>query len=214
MNELTVQADDLLRGLQAVAPHASKPSSSFVLDVVRFEVVNDRLLLLATDRHVLAMWRFPTRTNYPTVPAEFAASVSMNEVKRLIPFLRDGKSLPAVLTLADGALTVNVCGSVLRTSNVEAAFPAVHHLIEAAVASANDPFEAMQRAYDPAQLAKFVKAAGRDDAVVLHPALPNKPGLVTVGENFVALVMPIRHAAPVTVENWFAPPALTERAVA
>lgn len=209
MNNLTLRtvSTELTNGLAAVSVAMSKDATVPVLDAVRIERTDDNTAtLLATDRYRVARVRIPARWTGEGTGFQIAAA----DVKRLIA---DGKARIAAdrrLTTHDYLVTLEV-GSDERLSvsaqhpydGTEASFttlvsPGDYPRVERLFPDTLPQSEGMV-ALNPAFLADFAKVkdirpATAKDAkgtpMVIHPN-GAKPVLVTVGDWFTGLLMPV-----------------------
>lgn len=209
MSNLTLRtvSTELTNGLSAVSVAMSKDATLPVLAAVRVERTDDNTAtLLATDRYRLARVRIPARWTGEGTGFQIAAA----DVKRLIA---DGKvriSADRHLTTHDYLMTLEVgsderlavsaqhpyAGTEVSFTTLVAPgdYPRVGQLFPDALPQAEG-----MAAVNPALLADFAKVkdirpATAKDAkgtpMVIHPN-GAKPILVTVGDWFTGLLMPV-----------------------
>lgn len=167
-----------------------------VLETVRVEAGDGDLIAVATDRFVIGV----SRVDYTGAP--FAATLSVADAKRLVAMAKCPKRDEAwrevsIVVGSDGALTFRfTTGEALAVRPVVEEYPAWRRLIP-------DTERRMGAvigvAYDPALLAKFAKVrpAERDRRMAMFAGMADSKlcgTVVTIGEDFVGMVMPQRPA--------------------
>lgn len=178
--------------LNFTAPAAAKLP---VLETVRVEAGGGNLIAVATDRFALGA----SRVDYAGAP--FAATLSVADAKRLVAMAKCPKREEswrevAIVVAVDGALTFRFStGEALTVRPVVEEYPAWRRLIP-------DTERRMGAvigvAYDPTLLAKFAKVRPAEERrMALFAGMADSKlcgTAVTIGEDFVGLVMPQRPA--------------------
>ena len=189
----SLKATDLHRVLSDVRACASKEKHLPSIGVIRLEATEAGLIAAATDRFVLGV----SRCDYQG--EAFALSLSGASADSLIRFAktaaRDKSHRTAELELIDGGKKLGVTFSsgealILETEDYE--FPRYKALIPAAdkLGAEVEPTVGL----NAENLAKFAKVAGSHQMKLTNMGA-NKPQIVSIGSDFIGLVMPVRLAA-------------------
>lgn len=193
--EIDVKMGDFEAGLRAVVPHAGKDATLPMLMAVNLQSVDGSFVAAATQRYTLGVYRFNAEA-----PEGFGFLVARDDAVRLQKLAKDSVKVgvPVRLRVDGDMLTAAFPGSSVTVHRADGSFPAWPSLLSGAVA-ASKPGEGSFHAYNPSMLALF-KAIDKRDYVRLYPSALNKPTLVTIGDQFAGIIMPIRDAD--TIPAW------------
>lgn len=204
----TVQADDLVTALKALAPFAGSDDYVPIIAGIHLQRVGGRIHVAATDRYVAAL---------TTIPAEFdsdgswEALISTNLVKKIVA---DWKAVsakyPMQLTiktdLDQGTVIVHDQLGVSMSAPMytgDGKFPDLMKLMKdnAAAEKRTEPGTQMFRLDNLVKLNSLKRH--RADSCELHwPAAGDLPVYATIGDHSLALVMPMRPTdEPVSVDT-------------
>jgi hypothetical protein len=192
INTLEFDAPELRRLLANAslfaAPHSNNPAT---LSVVRFEYDRDRLVVVACNRYVMS-WEFARPRE---VEGRDPFSVPLRDIKALLAMLpKKGSDRARIVYDPDkGHLTVTCAGGIRHMDAGPHEFPNWTRFRD----NFDGPSAQDTIALVPRWLGLFAKVDGGSKS---EPALfefakgDNKPCRVSIGENFRALVVPIRNA--------------------
>lgn len=191
----TATPQQVERVIAAVLPHASAASDLPMLNSVRLELDGRRFLALATDRYSLAVCRADlTEWNSEARPVkETAASVRVDDIKRLLAFLRPQRGA-ATWKLTAVTLTVAIAGGpslTVRTAD-DTHFPKWRSIFDQT--AAREPEPGPQMGFTPRVVDHFHRSAKALGELSMRWQFvsPLKPVIVSIGEEFVGLLMPAR----------------------
>lgn len=188
-----LKATDLHRVLSDVRAFASKEKHLPSIGVIRLEASEAGLIAAATDRFVLGV----SRGDYQG--EQFALSLSGASADSLIRLAktaaRDKSHRTAELELLEGGKKLSVTFSsgealILETEDYE--FPRYRALIPSAerIPAEVSPSVGL----NAENLAKFAKVAGSHQMKLTNMGA-DKPQIVSIGSDFIGLVMPVRLSA-------------------
>lgn len=197
----TLTARDLTNLVAPVLPFTDRTGFLPLLWSVKIEAHGPHLVAMATDRYRIGVKRIvPEITPDP----KFAALVPASVLARIrSTFKHTRRSNPS--------LRLEVTGDVLRVSGAEefeglfdasfsfrlpnpvADYPDIQKLLVKAL-SAEPPAEPTAGSFNPHFLADFAAASAGAQTMRLSPSGPaDKPWIVRVGDDFLGLIVPIRH---------------------
>lgn len=198
----TMMAAALFTVLSDALLFTSSPAARLpMLEAVRLEFGAGQLVAAATDRFVLGV----SRVAYSGRP--FTMLVSGGEAKALAKMARTAKRdedsrevriEDAVCEPSKFAVTFRFStGEAMTVRGIDVEFPAWRHLLPSDAARMGG---LVGMGYHPARFARFTKArlaeqdAGAQMVVFPTTGDQGKPGptVITIGENFIGLLMPIR----------------------
>lgn len=208
---VTLPCKSLKAALQSVLPHASTDKlHPPILRSVHMHVHAGNVLCEATDRHTLGMCRVPLGEDVTTDDESFAVNLPLDDVKALIKFLGTVMDiLPVTISVNESdKVTVEAAYGSMSFISQLGEFPKVRGIVPAIP----EPGQAMDVVtYDPQLLAKFSVSArafrvGKSDPVVtvISPKVGGGTAQVTIGEDFLGLIMMVRHSGSPTAarESW------------
>jgi hypothetical protein len=177
-------------GLAATVVHAS-PSAAMLpnIEVVRFEVCDGRLTLIATDRYTLAAYSVDHGAIVNTCDP-WSISVMVADVKRILStFKATRRDDPTLFLSLDGddVLTISNGSTTLTVHDQGNNFPAWRTPLVASDAQASQ-----SAGFNAEFLARFAKAPRDNDPIVMHAASGRKPSIVTAGDYFVGAICQVR----------------------
>jgi hypothetical protein len=190
---IELKAADLAAALKAVVSFAAPESEHLpALTAVHVQREGNAVLFSATDRYTLGRYRVELHDATDTSGLDIL--IPVDAAKAIIKMASQRGASFVILDQDDSTLKVNNLESRSEFRAVEASFPRIDILLTTAVTHAlADTDEAKHPArYTPRLLARFEKAADRGDYVTIWPAPKWKPNLVTVGDSFVGLIMPVK----------------------
>lgn len=192
----TASPQQVERAIGAVLPHASGDQYFPVINNVRLEIEDDRFIALATDRFTMGICRASLSDwTEDAAPVEkVAASLRLDDVKRLFAFLRSQRKDVATWTLTDETLTVRLgdeTALTIRTLQAEG-FPNWRKLVAGVSERENEP--GAQMAFAPHLVDHFQKSAKAlgEISFTWQFTSPLKPVIVQIGQDFLGILMPQR----------------------
>lgn len=209
----TVKASDLVRALVSVMPHAGDDTTLPAISCVQFEVIEQRLYLMATDRYTVGVSHMPLpepkdQIKQPGVKSDldFRTVLQIADVKQLFAVAKMAstafKPLPTDVTIEVKGEQVHV------TAGLES------HVLRAAVGATAPPWRGLfpstmdltvdvgpYVAYNAQFMARFAKAGDKHDAMLTWRQPGTKPLLITVGDSFFGLIMPVKAEATVMLDH-------------
>lgn len=208
MTSITVGTEDFRLALRAVAPHAGQDPTLPVLQRIRLDIGGENLAVSATNRYsighaIVSIW--DNRQGDLTT-----LDLSPMDVKEILVLFRasggSGDEMPdeqLELTVTDKTLTVtDISGLfpgkalVLPRYPTDEHFPKVENLLRNKLAS--PPMGAERLVTSGTLLALFAKAAAAyDEPLVIDPAGNNAAMMISCGESFIGMLMPMRSDAEV-----------------
>lgn len=207
---VTLPCKSLKAALQSVLPHASTDKLRPIERSVHMYVHAGNVLCEATDRYTLGMCRVPLGEFVTTDDESFTVNLPLDDVKALIKFLGTVMDiLPVTISVNESdKVTVEAAYGSMSFISQLGEFPKVRGIVPAIP----EPGKAMDVVtYDPQLLAKFSVSArafrvGKSDPVVtvINPKVGGGAAQVTIGEDFLGLIMMVRHHGSPTAarESW------------
>lgn len=199
---ITLQTNELVRILKEAALFARTEPDIPVISAVHVEARGGNLVAVATDRFVLGA----SKTELDE-PGQFLAVLSLRQVKTITQLAGAGKQCFSTVAIDADDKQVRVAFSSGETLTLPAevtergAHTKWLELLESAPDSG--PSKAMH--INPQLLAKFARLqGGRSSRMSMHFFGHAKPIRVTVGDDFVGLVMPVRMPDEASMD-WAAP---------
>lgn len=195
----TVPVGDFTRVLSNAAVFAGKDTTLPVLNAVRVEIsapdqnAEATMTAVATDRYTIGM----DTCNVSGVINELALLISLPDVQRLVKAAKSCKHGYVVGAVEqDERVRFDIAfDATMIVQQQDGEFPKYRSLIpDDSTLDASDGVNTI--AFDPSKLARFdkVQGSGRLDPIKLRLLTPTKPALVTKGDTFIGLIMPIRLA--------------------
>lgn len=191
----TLNAADLHRALSDAKPFMSKDATVPAICAMRIECDNGNLVAVATDRFTLGA----SRVNYSG--EVFTVTLTATNVDNLLRIAKTARRDADARTVEievpswfrDGeANTIRFTfstGESVTMQRADSEFPKWRQIISSDVIAAADPQPALV-CYSAALLAKFAKVTGSEHMRVYSRGA--KPTVVTIGTDFVGLIMPTR----------------------
>lgn len=218
--ELGIYADQLRDAITIVKPFIGVDDTLPMLRGYRFEVHGGDLYVMGTDRYTLAVARV-VADDEPTFPAGFTAFVPATLAARALLLFKPPRKSTGLRAL----LTIATHGGYTSISNVprdekppmrlvgaaQDGFPASRSLLAKTIRDWQEAQKANEAAptlgLDPAFLARFAvvkKVLGIGTPVVWRAQAHNKPLIVTAGDAFFGMQMPVRlyNSEPGEFEAW------------
>jgi len=195
---------DLVRVLTEASMFATKSNDIPMLHAVRLEATGTHLLAVATDRFVLGVSRAP----YEGTP--FMITLPMPEVKLVVGacklkagrFIKPDDVVDLRVTPKGTLLHVALDETVITVPTFKGDFPYPDWRKLLGISTNVDEVLGTV-AVNPTYLAKFGRIGPTRAKFYLRG--PNKPVMVSVGEDFVGLIMPIRPADGEDPKLWSLP---------
>jgi DNA polymerase III sliding clamp (beta) subunit (PCNA family) len=202
----TITTSDLRTISGAVGHYASKDVTLPMLGLVELTVEGTTVVAMATDRYRLGVVRVPLaddtvegeRQGTVVIPATQLAMIAKSVDKKV--------GLVRFTSADDAAVVTDVYGGASWTiQDAHQDVPPMRKLLAGAISDAQkESGHALAFGANPAYMADLKKSAtalglGREVPAVFHPGSePGKPFLVTIGEHFILLQMPMRLGEEVT----------------
>jgi hypothetical protein len=202
-----VLSSSLYRILHEASLFASRDEALPMLNAVQLEGTSAGLLAAGTDRFSLGASWTPWADDSTHTP--FQMVIPLEQVQLMMALLRPSGRRRVRKGAVDLRVTPKATRLWLRAGDISLmvtagrnlTFPSWRQLIPTAKTDATPPTWAM----DPTKLARFSKI-DRPGGAHFYSGGPNKPLCVTMGDDFVGLVMPVRLADDAT---WAAPDWVT-----
>lgn len=188
----TMAAGDLVDALKSCSGFASTDLTLPVLNSVQLVADGDTLTVHATDRYVAGKYRIGYQGEAFTAVVRIAdVKVILNALKADTTVSARRSNFPVDLALEGNRLKVSTYSASLTVPIVDYAdFPKLDALYpDPANASLPDGY----LAFDPARWVPFTKVvADKHEPMKVFMYAPNKLVLITIGEHFTGLHMPMR----------------------
>ncbi|WP_100485593.1 hypothetical protein [Mycobacteroides abscessus] len=211
-------AIELHRILTEASHFAYTDSNLPSIAVVRLEYVGatahngtpvDSLIAAATDRFTIGVSRTKLhKAERGEKRSPFAVSIPIDAVKRVLPIAktlrRDGPHRFCTITVDSKAAAITFAfttGETITVATASDLFPGWRHLL---TPRGDGALSAELRGYNGRYLARFAKIAGSEQMWVYTPTKV-APTVVSIGDHFVGLIMPIR--SPNNQHGPYDPPA-------
>jgi hypothetical protein len=202
MTSLTVETIDFRQALQAVTPHAGNDPELPVLMRVRLEVGPQNLTVSATQRYTLGHAIVTVWDNHDGELATF--DLSPTDVKEILALFRgrpgddDGPSNQLRLDVTDEHFKITDVSGLFEGKSLslprypfDENFPKVTQLIAKQLTAPAEGAE--QLITNGKMLGLFMKAASAyEKALVIEPAGNSKAMMISCGESFIGILMPIK----------------------
>lgn len=215
MSSITVETVDLRHALASVTPHASNDPDLPVLVRVRLEIGPENLTVSATNRYTIGHAIVSVWDNADGQVGVYF-DLSPTDVREILALFRgkgsddDGPSDQLMIDVDDEYIKVTDVsglfpGKSLRLPKypVDDNFPSVAKLIAQQLAAGAEASERLVT--NGKMLGLFMKAAtAYEHPLVIEPAGQSKAMLITCGESFVGLLMPIKPDEEMTaaIKGW------------
>ena len=204
IGEITIDGGRLCQALNAVIPHAGGEDG---LEWLRIDAAGDTVTVYATDRYTIGMARIDGDAIIESDHDVWTIDILADDAKLIAAIFKPGKdqvlNIRLRATTTDCTVT-DVSGFVhgrelsISATDGDSALNAIPRLVStAALAADQSVITSAQAALwvtNAYQWAKFVKSAqnykGNPIAIEAHE--PGKAFLVTIGERFIGLLMPVR----------------------
>lgn len=186
---IKLQTNELVRVLKEASLFAHSDNMIPIINAVHMEARGTELVAVATDRFTLGA----SKTELDE-PGEFLAALSLRQVKTITQLAGAGKQCFSTVAVDADDKTVRVSFSsgetlTLPTEIERGAHRAWLKLLD--TEPDNGPSKAMD--INPQLIAKFARLQGsRASRMRMHFFGHAKPIRITVGDDFVGLVMPVR----------------------
>lgn len=202
MNRITVGTADIRNALTSVAPHADPDAKFPPLHRVHLAVDKVNLTVTATNRYTAAMSLVSVED--PDEQPEWSFDLSPTDVKEILALFRGapfdddevGETLELKVdekhtTITDNSGLFDGKSLTLPRYPDESNFPEIQRLVAAALAR---PAGTSQRLVADGKKVALFRSAARayNQPLVLEPTGANTALLVSCGESFIGLVMPLR----------------------
>ncbi len=203
---VTISHKDLAQLLLPVLPHVAQDRYSMVpvLEAVRLTTVGGYLTATATDRYTAAKTRHPVPEG-----TEFHALVTARQLKGLLAMFKPARGQVGELTLTvteRGDLQVEgpsalFAGASIHYDVLDAEYPKVDTIF-AANLGRTEVEQARTVALNAAFMAKFQLAARDGLPIEVSAGAAHQPVVVTSGDHFVGIIMPVRSSGDPTSVDW------------
>lgn len=201
MHTLTITAKDFTQLVRPVIPHAERSETFPLLASVYLTTINKRLHAVATDRFTIGIQRAPQEV---TAPKNLAAAIPIRAIRQILATFKPSRNVNPEITfeftdtevrVSTEGLDSGVFGGSTAAFTFHLAqgdYPPVARLFHF------DEVPADQMAHtimlNPSYMAKFAQALIHGEPMIMHPARKGKPLMVTVGIDFIGLIVPMRFA--------------------
>lgn len=200
----TVGTEELRRILKAVAPHAHPDVHISALHRVRFELIGNTLRLVATNAYTAALAELSVTNGYGDTDHPKPWDLSPLDVKKLLGIF-DGKSASTVQ--GEEQVRVDVNGKYVTVTDTSGLFEGESlQLVRYADEPKYPPVAAVigrtmrlgstdvdRLVTDGARMSLFTRTASAlGQPLVLQPSGARGTLVVTCGEHFIGLLMPMR----------------------
>jgi hypothetical protein len=209
---VTVDAGLLLQALRAVLPHTDGTEDSPTIHRVRLDVLDHAIEALATSRYTAVLARLADEVMVDTGESELAVSVDLlpGDLATIVKMFKPGKDEQITLRLdlhSDGRVTFTDVSGLFdgRAYTVPSVghpedFPDVRRLIRTAMDAKRGIVGTVT--YTGDLLRRFAaSSAAYNDCLHIEPTADSKPFVVTVGDNFIGVLMPQRNSDEATIEQ-------------
>lgn len=203
--EPSILSLELHRILTDAQLFASRDATLPMIYAVQLEADGERLHARATDRFTLGI------STTPYVGPKFKVLLPLPEVDLIRTFARPGRGwrkerrTTLHVTPQGTLLRINIDGMQLSVPTSKGEFPKYKQLFPENGAEVEAVPGGM--GFNPAYLARFGRVSGNYGGARYYRIGANKPMVVTVGENFVGLIMPVRTPGDVQTKlvlpDWF-----------
>lgn len=214
-NTLTVSAHRFCDAIAMTKPFVSGDDSRPLIRSHRVETRNGDICIAATDGYTMGVARIVAPSDKPAWPDGFAATLDYDFVKRVVQIFKPTRweKAEALITIAVNEDTVTVDGkdATLRARLVPGDYPDYADMISSALTSARSEAPPPKRVgLNAGYLTRF-HAVARITAIDISTievfvSTDRDPTLITCGETFVGLIMPVRlqpqTALPIWVERY------------
>lgn len=195
MSSITISAKKLKGLVDTIAPHTTDGMMP-TLSCIQFRSYKGVVTAGATDRFTIGI----AREVIEDVEPGFSARVSVTDLRTILSVFRPSRRVNPVITLTvdseNGRLVVEESGGLSGLLAASFAFklndfdvPSLEGLVKKWEA----PDKPVERfALNPSLLAKFAHAQRHGEPLLIESGGPNKPCVVSVGDYFIGLIMPVR----------------------
>lgn len=204
----TADSTAFVRLIETAAVFGGQDDTLPMLCAVRLERHGHQLVAAATDRFRMGVVRIDAKWD-DAAPADWATLIAREDVAQIVAsFKNKGQTRTraqiAVAAQADPEqphrvvpqLVIDKAGSpiTLTVDTLEAEFPKWRQLIKTSTAAADEPSPERVGILNLDYLKTFDKAkwSTNDNLTVEYPADPSRPVIITCGNHFLGLQMPLR----------------------
>lgn len=187
----TVLASELARIIDDAAIFAGRDSTLPMLNAIRFESTAENLLAVSTDRFVMGA----SIANYHQAGGtEFDITLKLSQAQMVAKIAKSTKAAftDVTLTVTDENVTFDfTSGESLTVPNLAGSleFPDWRKFITSRTEDAEGSTKVI--GFNPVYLAKFSRVTNARQ-LTMKTTGPDKPMLVSIGDSFIGLVMPVR----------------------
>lgn len=195
---ITLTGGDFKKLLGSAVPFAAKKGGNApILESILIRTRDGEVQATATDRYRIGVARVPATDATP------GASFLLHVDDAKTALRTAGKAVYVWVTIDGDKITVRGHNDVsFYRSDEPEAFPRLDYVFR-------DVFEREQSdepfALNSTYLADFGKVGatdGRNTPIVVHSTSPKKPTVVTVGDHFFGLIMPLKRDDDATLDAW------------
>jgi DNA polymerase III sliding clamp (beta) subunit (PCNA family) len=195
----TLKASDLHKVLSEAKSFAGNDATLPMLTCVKLEATETQIVGVATDRFLLGA----SRVDY--TGEAFTALLDKASVDTLIKMsktsARDSQWREVSIEIRETELEFRfTTGEALTVRPADHSFPKWRQLLPANDYSEKLADSVTVAAYNASYLARFAKVAGSQMRIFTRAS---KPAVITIGEDFVGMIMPVRMADGES--NWVQP---------
>ncbi|MDF3309797.1 hypothetical protein P3H15_32785 [Rhodococcus sp. T2V] len=188
-----IARSNLVRAVDTALAFSGTDSTLPMICGVELSIHKGKLIVAATDRFRLGIVRMSVEDR--TGRAGRIGFVGRDSAVRLLKVIRGGRGhlrdAPIAVTVEGEQISFAFDFTTLAFALQDSEFPDVKKHIAASLANEGT---SERWAMNPVYLASFQKAmwSRGDKAIIKTPPLPARPVLITVGEHFIGLQMPVR----------------------
>lgn len=197
-----ITARDLADFLAPVIPHAAKSNDLPILNSIHFVTHGGCLIASATDRYTMGMHRRPVGAADAPVPDGLRATVPLAAIRQILSIFKAarGENPDLRLTFTADTLTVAADGflSGFAVGDASWRLDPGHYPRPGGIWPETEPeTDVSTVALNPMYLARIAHATGRGEPALISMPARHSDGrpkaiIARVGEDFLALIQPIR----------------------
>lgn len=196
---LEVRAREFYQLLSEAVPFAGTDDTLPMLTGICLTSEGNDLIAVATDRYTLGVSRITLSEPVGLFDQRLLPVKSIARIKGIFPVPRGGE-LFLRLTFTDEGLVIEQAGTLdqalpstrFSVKWIDAKFPQWRSLLHGKTPVRENP-QNVQAGFNPSYMARFARAKQGSEAMVINaPEKVNAPWIVSLGEHFVGLLMPVR----------------------
>jgi hypothetical protein len=190
----------LHEALRLMLRFASTDPSFPAMNVVRWDTDGKRLIFTATDRYTIGRYTLSLPLDNESPAPKFDPMAMLTaDVRRVLNYFKPERGIPKTVHVLPGPDGWEFSDNevTFKVTPPDTALPPLQQIMEAALASAKqaEPMTTA-RGLDASFVARFHLGHSGGSPAVFWPAPPQKPILVTVTDEFMGVIMPVRVMRP------------------